>query len=106
MSLQDAHFLTLRGLSRKSGLSESTLRRRVRDGSLNAIQPGGRGKKLLFSPDVLDLCGSSAASIADAAETSSDQDLIDASQPADIADAAESLPGRRPDWMPRTQSHD
>jgi excisionase family DNA binding protein len=46
--------LTINQLAQRSGLSVSTLRRRVKDGSLPAIQPGGAGKKMLFLPTVLD----------------------------------------------------
>lgn len=46
-------YLTLAELCEQSGLSESTIRRRVKDGSLPAFQPGGRRKRLLFPADVL-----------------------------------------------------
>lgn len=50
----DRQLLTLKQLQQLTGLSESTLRRRVRDGSLPVIQLGGPGAKLLFSPNVLE----------------------------------------------------
>jgi hypothetical protein len=46
-----ANFISLKEFLAYSRLSESTVRRRVRDGSLRAIQVGGKGKKLLFSVD-------------------------------------------------------
>ena len=46
-------FRTLKEFLAYSHLSESTIRRRVRDGSLPAIQVGGKGKKLLFPADAL-----------------------------------------------------
>lgn len=49
--------LTINQLQQATGLSISTLRRRVKDGSLPVIQAGGRGKKLLFPVTVLEeLC--------------------------------------------------
>jgi len=49
--------LTIKQLQVATGLSISTLRRRVKDGTIPAIQPGGRGKKLLFPLAILDeLC--------------------------------------------------
>jgi hypothetical protein len=46
-------FFTLREFVFRSRLSESTVRRRARDGSLPALQVGGKGKKLLFPADAL-----------------------------------------------------
>lgn len=45
--------LTLKEFTLQSRLSASTVRRRVRDGSLPFIQVGGKGKKLLFPADAL-----------------------------------------------------
>jgi hypothetical protein len=45
--------LTLKEFSEHSRLSESTIRRRARDGSLPVVQVGGKGKKLLFPVDAL-----------------------------------------------------
>ena len=61
--------LTLTELADLSGLSLSTLRRRVKDGSIPVIQPGGAGKKLLFVPAVLN-----SLSAARGAEDRSDAD--------------------------------
>jgi len=47
-------FLNLSEFVRHSGLSESTVRRRARDGSLQVVQLGGKGKKLLFPIDALE----------------------------------------------------
>ena len=47
-------YLKLKDFVARSGLSESTVRRRVRDGSLTAVQVGGKGKKLLFPVDGLE----------------------------------------------------
>ena len=57
MTSRNQQTLTLKQLQVATGLSISTLRRRVKDGSIPVIQPGGRGKKLLFPVAVLDeLC--------------------------------------------------
>lgn len=45
--------LTLKEFVEQSRLSESTVRRRARDGSLPVVQLGGKGKKLLFPSDAL-----------------------------------------------------
>lgn len=46
--------ITIEELAKLSGLSLSTLRRRVADGSLPVIQPGGHRTRMLFLPDVLE----------------------------------------------------
>ena len=46
-------FLTLKEFLEYCHLSESTVRRRVREGSLPVVQIGGKGKKLLFPADAL-----------------------------------------------------
>ncbi|MHB9050013.1 MAG: helix-turn-helix transcriptional regulator [Pirellulales bacterium] len=46
-------YLSLREFQKATGLSESTIRRRVKDGSLLVHQPGGKRKKLLFPRDAL-----------------------------------------------------
>src|SRR5262245_7277287 len=42
--------ITFKQLSLRSGLSVSTLRRRLKDRSIHATQLGGKGKKILFDP--------------------------------------------------------
>ena len=46
-------YLTLTEFCRLTGLSASTVRRRVRDGSIPCLQPGGRKRILLFEGDAL-----------------------------------------------------
>ncbi|QDU05456.1 Helix-turn-helix domain protein [Gimesia chilikensis] len=43
-----AAFHTIEELAPKLAVSISTIRRRIRDGSIPAIQPGGKGTKLLI----------------------------------------------------------
>lgn len=58
---RDQRLLTIKQLAVASGLSVSTLRRRVREGVLAAIQLGGRGKKLMFAASIVDqLCQANA----------------------------------------------
>jgi hypothetical protein len=73
-------FLKIREFSRISGLSVSTIRRRVRDGSIPAIQPGGAGKVILFARDALERQSSPPTS----GENTPTPKKI--------------LPGRRPSW--------
>jgi hypothetical protein len=47
-------YLSYRQLSLVSGMSQSTLRRRVADGTLPYAQPGGPGSRVLFPPDAID----------------------------------------------------
>ncbi len=47
-------YLSLAELSRKSGLSEVTLRRWWRAGTIVGFQPGGPGSRLLFPHDTLE----------------------------------------------------
>jgi len=51
--LETKRFLSLDEVVQLSGLSASTLRRRVRDGSIVAVQPGGRRTRLLFDAESL-----------------------------------------------------
>ena len=48
-------YLTIAQFCEQSGLSDSTVRRRVQDGSLPAIQLGGKGKKILLPATALSL---------------------------------------------------
>ena len=47
--------LTIEELERLSGLSVSTLRRRIAEGSLPVIQPGGPRTQMAFLSNVLEL---------------------------------------------------
>lgn len=53
MSL-DIRYVSIDELHKLSGLSLSTLRRRIKDGTLRPIQPGGPRTRLLFRADVLE----------------------------------------------------
>lgn len=46
-------YLSIREFTQQSGLSQSTIRRRVSEGSLTNFQPGGAGKKVLIPTDAL-----------------------------------------------------
>lgn len=71
---QERRKLNLKELAAESGLSISTLRRRVKDGSIAVIQAGGSGKKLLFLPTVLDELSAFRATDTPAANTTDDAD--------------------------------
>lgn len=81
-------FQTLKELVVSSGLSEATIRRRVKDGTLPYEQVGGPGKRLLFPLDAIERAGC-AAQFTDAGL-----------QEAETAPPApsQSVPGRRPAW--------
>jgi excisionase family DNA binding protein len=73
-----------------SGLSESTIRRRVKDGSLPAFQPGGHRKRLLFPVDVLDRVGSGPTTVV--------AERVIATDPSIPPQAAEPPAGTKPRW--------
>jgi hypothetical protein len=84
-----SNLIDIRQLSTLSGRSVSSLRRDVREGRLEAFQPGGPGGKLFFRPDALEQCRVTL--------TSNRQSL-------QIPDAASGsrpprLSGRLPAWM-------
>lgn len=59
--------LTIEELERLSGLSLSTLRRRIADGSLPVIQPGGHRTRMAFLPNVLELLSQPRRRVSDPA---------------------------------------
>lgn len=87
-------YITIYELSAIGGLSVSTLRRRVRDGSLPFIQLGGSRSRLLFRRDVLDrLADPAGAPPAQAADAPAHDDDANRPQPA------RPLSGPRPRWQ-------
>jgi excisionase family DNA binding protein len=46
--------LTIEELSQWTGLSVSTIRRRVKDGTIPFLQPGGRRSRIVFPPDIVE----------------------------------------------------
>jgi hypothetical protein len=77
---KDRRPLTIRELKEETGLSISTLRRRVKDGSIPVIQAGGPGKKLLFPATVVEeLCARRVAQ-PDAAKVDAERAVGDTRQ--------------------------
>lgn len=89
-------YLSLDELSAVSGLSASTLRRRVRDGTLPVIQPGGRRTRLLFRIDVLEKIGQSGQQPSD---LSGSNDRLEAISDPMQEPVYPKLPGPRPRWQ-------
>jgi len=85
-------YRTLKEYVLYTGLSESTIRRRVRDGSLYAVQLGGKGKKLLFPIDALDRVNTPMAP----AEDNDSAEPLSLSPPGMQADDSA---GSHPRWM-------
>ena len=81
-------FLGIKDFASYSGLSESTIRRRIRDGSLPRRQLGGKGKRILIPAAALEML---EAAIARSLPFPPDD-------PAP-SNSAISLPGRRPAWL-------
>ena len=82
-----------------TGLSLKTIYRRLQDGSLRALQPGGRRKRWLIPADALSPAG--AAPEGTRSPTAEDRaDVVPAPIPAAPPDCIP-LPGPRPRWMRR-----
>lgn len=75
-------YISITELSAIGGLSVSALRRRVRDGSLPFIQPGGPRSRLLFRRDVLDRLADPGSPPALAADAPAHDDDANSPQPA------------------------
>ncbi len=60
--------IKLKDVCQMTGLSASTIRRRVRDGSLPAVQLGGRGCRLLFDLVAIQGLASSSSAVQAASE--------------------------------------
>ncbi len=76
-------YLSLRELSQRTGLSESTIRRLAQRKKIQAHQPGGKGTKLLFRPDAIEKTTSPPTS------------------PDPASNRVKHLSGRAPTWMGR-----
>lgn len=74
------------------GLSESTVRRRARDGSLRVVQVGGKGKKLLFPVDAL------AQSCSPQSSTTPQGKVENTSLTPSTGTPTEKISGPRPRW--------
>lgn len=92
MSDNHQHLVPLKEFVRLSGLSDATVRRRVRDGSLQAVQVGGKGKKLLLPIDALEQANTKTSSTASGGRM--DPVLVTPSAET----PAETRPGPRARW--------
>jgi len=115
--VRDRTYLKLQEFVGLSGLSESTVRRRVRDGSLPAVQVGGKGKKILLRVDALERTNNTTANAAvcpaaapvDALEqtnsTTASARIEDQSEQTHLTPSTgtptEPRPGPRPRWTRR-----
>jgi excisionase family DNA binding protein len=78
-------YLTAEQLSRRYGLSTSTIHRLKKAGKIPFLQPAGKGGRLLFPADAIE---QSVQSIPQPAENQTG-----------IADSSKRLSGRLPKWM-------
>jgi excisionase family DNA binding protein len=88
-------YLSVAELSSLTGLSEVTIRRRIKDGSIPASQPGGPRTRLVVRRDVLDLLinqNSAPVRVENGATTG------EMPEPSGL-DLLNKLPGRHPNWM-------
>lgn len=81
LPISDRKLLSIRELSSASGIPVGTLRRWVKKGRIQSLQPGGRGGKLYFAADAIQRAGT-------------EETAPDASVPADTPKS-----GRTPAWM-------
>src|SRR4051794_28418383 len=89
-----SRYVSLKEFSRLTGLSLTTLRRRVKDGSLPCKQLGGRRCRLLIPRDALETLDKSVAATSSDAElaTTTDGSILPATT------TRQPLPGPRPRW--------
>lgn len=89
-------YLSPQEFCRLTGWSASTVRRRLKDGSLPAIQPGGRRALWLIDVEAFQ-AGHGPAQVAELqAAPSNSKSTVD--QEADATSSAR-LPGPRPGWL-------
>jgi hypothetical protein len=93
------HYLSLKELSELSGFSESTLRRRMKDGTLRPIQPGGPGTRMAFRYDVLEQLAAPAPLDSGRAHEGAHAALAESSDRRPLAH----IPGPRPKWMSKSE---
>lgn len=87
-------YLKLNELVQVSGLSEATIRRRVKDGGLPFHQPGGPRTILLFPVDAIER----ANSLAHGADGADQADLVSTNSPSTPSGNQFSRRGPRPRW--------
>lgn len=84
-----------------AGLSESTVRRRIQDGSIPSIQPGGPGTRELIPSDALDCLQLAESEQPDlAAIVESDESIIENS--ANTTTPEPKILGPSPRWTQQT----
>jgi hypothetical protein len=95
ISSPDSRYLDIKQFSATAGLSIATIRRLARDGRIPYFQPAGKGGKLLFPPDALELAaqGANCAS----AQPQSDNP----GQPEQPGQSGQPGPGRLSGRVPR-----
>jgi predicted DNA-binding transcriptional regulator AlpA len=98
-------YLKLAELIAISGLSDATIRRRIKDGSLPYFQPGGPKTVLLFPPDALERVGrrEDDGAVPEASAPATDHETV-AQQPAVTNDFAAKR-GPLPRWKQRLNNH-
>jgi excisionase family DNA binding protein len=77
-------FLAPKKFGQLAGLSQATVRRRIKDGTLPFVQLGGRHHRILIRSDALEQLQSCAENIAGS---------------GDSLTRSNRLPGRRPKWQ-------
>jgi excisionase family DNA binding protein len=78
-------------IAAQTGISLSTLRRRVKEGRLPFIQPGGRRTRIVFPADVIERLLQNAGNAAETTPVSSTEPARSAAKPTHH--------GPRPKWL-------
>ncbi len=103
ISSPDSRYLDIQQLSTASGLSISTIRRLVRDDRIPHFQPAGKGGKLLFPPDALELTAQGAACPSAQPQSANPGQPEQPEQPGQPGQPGR-LSGRVPAWMQDSHS--
>jgi len=99
-----ATYLTFKEFIGRCPLSPSTIRRRIKDGSIPHVQPGGKGHRVLIPENAMDLlCAVQAVDPEITKETPTSVGVLDdgVADPAPEPPREEKLPGPAPDWKKR-----
>jgi hypothetical protein len=91
---QQSGWLSIAAFVQLSNLSDSTVRRRIRDGSIPSAQPGGAGTKLLIPADALASCVSAKPNTG----TSASNDI--GATPAPLTNPTQFQTTNAPDHVP------
>ncbi len=86
-------FLSPAEFAEWSGLSEATVRRRIKDGTIESVQPGGFRTRVLIPVDAFQ------HATADDRLDGGHDDFDSSADPGELELRTENIPGPCPNWM-------